>query len=80
MYTSEEAPPPCAYLPHSCDEWVIGGPEQIKAMIEDLTELLALSEQKEQDLFAPAKRFNENIRRDFNRVELHHPNAQQEGK
>jgi len=27
---------PCAYLPHSCDEWVIGGVEQIKTLIEDL--------------------------------------------
>lgn len=25
-----------AYLPHSCDEWVIGDEEQIKNMIEDL--------------------------------------------
>ena len=24
------------YLPHACDEWVIGGPEQIKALIADL--------------------------------------------
>lgn len=29
-----------AYLPHSCSEWVIGGPEQIKAMIADLQALL----------------------------------------
>lgn len=36
VYSAEEAPPPCAYLPHSCDEWVIGGPEQIQAMIDDL--------------------------------------------
>ncbi len=31
---------PTAYLPHSCDNWVIGGPEQVKALIEDLTEML----------------------------------------
>ncbi len=29
------------YLPHSCQEWVIGGPEQIQALIDDLTILLA---------------------------------------
>ena len=28
--------PPCAYLPHSCDEWVIGGEEQAKNLIIDL--------------------------------------------
>ena len=31
---------PCAYLPHSCDEWVIGKPENIKQMIEDLREAI----------------------------------------
>lgn len=29
-----------AQLPHSCDEWVIGGPDEIKALIEDLQEAL----------------------------------------
>ncbi len=29
-----------AYLPHSCDEWIIGGEEEIKAMIRDLQEAL----------------------------------------
>lgn len=29
------------YLPHSCDEWVIGGPEQIRALIVDLEAALA---------------------------------------
>ena len=29
-----------AWLPHSCDEWVIGGPENIRALIADL--MLAL--------------------------------------
>ena len=32
---------PCVYLPHSCDEWVIGGPEQIQALIADLQEALS---------------------------------------
>lgn len=27
---------PCVYLPHSCDEWVIGGMENVRQMIEDL--------------------------------------------
>lgn len=31
---------PCAYLPHSCDNWVIGGHKEIKLMIEDLQEVL----------------------------------------
>lgn len=30
------------YLPHSCDEWVIGGPDQVRMLIEDLNELLRL--------------------------------------
>ena len=25
-----------AFLPHSCNEWIIGGPDEIKALIEDL--------------------------------------------
>lgn len=29
-----------AYLPHSCDEWVIGGREQIEILIADLQEAL----------------------------------------
>lgn len=33
-----------AYLPHSCDEWVIGGPDQIRALIADLQ--AALGEDK----------------------------------
>ena len=28
------------YLPHSCNEWVIGGAEQIELMITDLQEML----------------------------------------
>jgi len=29
-----------ASLPHSCDEWVIGGVDEIDLLIEDLTSLL----------------------------------------
>lgn len=36
-YDESGAPkPPCAYLPHSCDQWVIGGPEEVREMIADL--------------------------------------------
>ena len=31
---------PCAYLEHSCDEWAIGGIENIKQMITDLQDVL----------------------------------------
>jgi hypothetical protein len=34
-------PGPIAYLDHSCDQWVIGGRDQVLAMIADLTALLA---------------------------------------
>ncbi len=27
---------PAVALPHSCDEWVIGGPDEIKTLIKDL--------------------------------------------
>ena len=30
-----------AWLPHSCDEWVIGGREEVEALIKDLQALLA---------------------------------------
>lgn len=36
----DENSPITVYLPHSCDEWVIGGREQIKALIEDLQAIL----------------------------------------
>lgn len=36
-----------AYLPHSCDEWVIGGPVEIRAMIEDLQTALKELEGRE---------------------------------
>jgi len=29
-----------AYLPHSCQEWFIGGPDEIRALIADLNEAL----------------------------------------
>lgn len=29
-----------AYLPHSCEKWVIGGVENIQAMIDDLKAIL----------------------------------------
>lgn len=35
-----------AFLPHSCDAWVIGGATQIKEMIEDLQEALKQIEGK----------------------------------
>ena len=28
-------------LPHCCDEWVIGGPDEVRALIEDLQAALA---------------------------------------
>ena len=31
---------PVAYLPHSCDQWVIGGKEEVQQMIEDLKVIL----------------------------------------
>jgi hypothetical protein len=36
--------PGVAFLPHSCQEWVIGGPKEVKAMIEDLQEILKAQE------------------------------------
>jgi len=36
-----------AYLPHSCDEWVIGGKEEIKALMWDLRLALIEFEQRE---------------------------------
>lgn len=32
--------PPCVYLPHACDEWVIGGPDQVRELISDLQDAL----------------------------------------
>lgn len=35
-----------AYLPHSCDKWVIGGPAEILMLIEDLQAILKQMEDK----------------------------------
>jgi hypothetical protein len=35
---------PAAFLPHSCDEWVIGGPDELRALIEDAQAVLARME------------------------------------
>jgi len=35
---------PAAFLPHSCDAWVIGGPEQVRALIADLQAWLVEAE------------------------------------
>lgn len=32
------------FLPHSCNEWVIGGADEVRAMIEDLQAVLAYIE------------------------------------
>jgi hypothetical protein len=37
----EPTPLPVAELPHSCGEWVIGGADEVRIMIEDLLSLLA---------------------------------------
>lgn len=34
------ASPGEVYLPHSCDEWVIGGPVEIEMLIENLQSVL----------------------------------------
>lgn len=44
---SEECALPWTCLPHSCDEWIIGGPEQIKLLIADLCFVLKRMEGKE---------------------------------
>lgn len=38
--------PGFAYLPHSCDAWVIGGPDNVRAMIADLQAALETMEGK----------------------------------
>jgi hypothetical protein len=35
-----DVPDGVAMLPHSCDEWIIGGREQVEALIEDLQGVL----------------------------------------
>lgn len=37
---SRENPVGTAFLPHSCDAWVIGGKEQIQELIDDLLAVL----------------------------------------
>lgn len=39
-FYGEETPHAVAYLHHSCDEWVIGGRDEIAALIEDLKAML----------------------------------------
>lgn len=36
----DDNPVGTVFLPHSCDAWVIGGPEQVKDLIDDLLALL----------------------------------------
>lgn len=43
-FFDEHLTSPCAYLTHSCQEWVIGGPEAIKNMIADLQNALKTME------------------------------------
>ena len=31
---------PCVHLPHSCGKWIIGGPAEIRTMIQDLKDVL----------------------------------------
>lgn len=35
---------PCAFLPHSCDSWVIGGADEIKLLIKDLLVIINILE------------------------------------
>ncbi len=42
---SGDVPVPFAMLPHSCDNWVIGGPDRIRELIHDLMEALKLMEE-----------------------------------
>lgn len=37
---------PVVFLPHSCQEWVIGGPAEVRQMIEDLQAILPKLEKK----------------------------------
>lgn len=39
-----KALPSVAYLPHSCDQWVIGDVEQVKLLIKDLQDILVILE------------------------------------
>lgn len=33
--------PPTAFLPHSCNEWIVGGKEQVQELIDDLLAVFA---------------------------------------
>lgn len=37
----DENPVGTAFLPHSCDAWVIGGKEEIQQLVDDLLQVLA---------------------------------------
>ena len=41
---------PCVYLDHSCDNWVIGGPKEVEALIEDLQKVLHKWQDKGQQI------------------------------
>ena len=43
-----------ARLPHSCDFWVIGGPDEIRALITDLGTALRAMEHRAAELAADA--------------------------
>lgn len=40
---------PAVYLPHSCDKWVIGGVEEICALISDLKSMLQAIEANKEE-------------------------------
>ena len=35
---------PLVYLPHSCDQWIIGGPDHARQLIADLEEAITQME------------------------------------
>lgn len=37
---------PLVVLPHSCDNWVVGDERHIRQLVEDLTEVLKMIEEK----------------------------------
>lgn len=45
-YSVEDEERPLAYLPHSCEQWVIGGPAEVRMLIEDLRAALRVMEAK----------------------------------
>ena len=38
--------PPVAFLPHSCDAWIIGRPDDVRQLIKELEAALELMEAK----------------------------------